>query len=183
MKGLLKILVFGFAAFMLIAVAQEWDFFSSAWFGGSERVESPVYSESDQKDAADTVYLVLSLMRHLYSSGGDPRFAERMPVSDGIVEEMMADIAYLRRNHRRQDPELVSMDVTSVETAGNDRLEIRTRELWQVRFYWAGGDEESQEPHVQAIHGRYLLLRGPRGWLVEGWGFVEPDRPKDEAGA
>ncbi len=37
MKGLLKILLAGFVVFMVFSVAQEWEFFSSAWFGSEEQ--------------------------------------------------------------------------------------------------------------------------------------------------
>ena len=92
-KALLKILLGGFVVFMLLAIGQEWEFFSEAWFGAGE--EKTTASDSDQQEASQAVSLMLNLMRHFYASGGDPRFADRMPASDGILQEMRSDIDYL----------------------------------------------------------------------------------------
>ena len=119
MKTLVKILLGGFAAFMLLAIAEEWDFFSSAWFGSAEEV-SAALSEPDRRAAADTLHLALTLMGHFYTSGGDPRFAERMPVSQGILEEMSADLDYLGRNHRVQEMDLDRLEILSVDSLGRD---------------------------------------------------------------
>ena len=101
MKALGKILLGGFVVFMGLAITEEWGMFSSAWFGESEPEAS--LTDEERKSAADAVHLTLSLMRHLYLSGGDPRFAERMPAARGIVEEILADVRYLARNQRVQD--------------------------------------------------------------------------------
>ncbi|KKK98648.1 hypothetical protein LCGC14_2640660, partial [marine sediment metagenome] len=45
--------------------------------------------ETERKAAADTVYEMLTLMEHFYGSGGDRRFAERMPASATVVDEMI----------------------------------------------------------------------------------------------
>ena len=78
MKNLLLILAGAFAVFMALAIVQEWEMFGAAWFGGGEEAPPPL-AESERKAAADAVYMALSLMQHFYGSGGDPRYAERMP--------------------------------------------------------------------------------------------------------
>ena len=167
MTGLLKIVGGAFAVFMLLAIAQEWEFFSSAWFG--EAVPRTDVTDAAKEEAAAAVRRTLTLMRHYYSSGGDPRFAERMLVSDGIREELLQDVEYLRRNRRVQDPRLVRMEILSVEGAGRDLYEVQTREFWQFRFLSRADRQPSDEPVWQVNRGRYLVRRGSFGWSVESW--------------
>lgn len=170
MKGLIKILLGGFAVFMVLSIAQEWEFFSSAWFGEDD---APVaVREVDRDEASDAVRQMLTLMRHFYSSGGDPRFAERMQVADGIREEISKDVEYLRRNHRVQDPRLMRLEIVSVELAGADLFEVRTREFWQVHFLSVVDRQPSDEPVWQVNRGRYLTRRGSLGWIVESWEMI-----------
>jgi len=176
-KALLQILLGGFVLFMSLAIVQEWEMFSPAWFDEPE-LEAPMTDE-ERKGAADAVHLTLSLMRHLYLSAGDPRFAERMPAAAGIVEEILADVRYLARNRRVQDIELLRLDVTAVDRIGEGRVEVRTREQWQVRSRAAHGGGESEPRRLQALHGRYLVVRGGKGWRVEGWEIVDPPREAD----
>lgn len=167
MRALLKILLWGFLGFMLLAVAQEWRFFATAWFGASApEIE---LAEGDREAAENSVRLMLSLMRHFYASGGDPRFAERIPAAAGIVDEMMIDVDYLARNHRRQEPELLKLEIESTEPLGKEQAEIHTKEFWRIRFSWIDGSGESDPPSHQVIRGRYLLVRDGKGWHVEGW--------------
>jgi hypothetical protein len=170
-KGLLKILLVGFVVFMALAMSQEWEVFSSAWF--AEEPSAPE-TEVDAKPAADVVHLTLTLMGHLYTSGGDERFAERMPAADGMIEEMLADIDYLKQNHRRQEMSLERLEVTSVDPIGPGRIEIRTREHWSVRFLTIGGNTETDPPLQQIAHGKFLVALGTRGWRVEGWEVLDP---------
>lgn len=171
MKRLVQTLGAALAAFLALAMAQEWSLFASAWFGDpGGREELPT---AERQAATDTVHLLLSLMRHLYLSGGDPRFAERLPAADGLVEEMLEDVAYLGRNHRVEDPELRSFEVLSVEELEEGRLEVETRELWTFRVLWAVSGEEAEPARVRVVYGRYLLERRGAGWQVEGWDFAE----------
>ncbi len=171
MKELLKILIGGLAVFMILSIGQEWTFFSSAWFGKEESREP--LSQEEQKAAADAVHLTLTLMRHFYVSGGDSRFSERMPASEGIVREIMADVDYLARNHRIQDAELMRLDITSIDELAEDRVEIRTRESWLVRIRWVADGREAEPPKSLTINGKYLVVRGGRGWRVEGWDLAD----------
>jgi hypothetical protein len=180
-KALIKILLGGFVVFMGLSIAQEWEMFSSAWFGEPQPEAS--MTDEERKSAADAVHLMLSLMRHLYLSGGDPRFAERMPAADGIVEEILADVRYLARNRRVQDIELLRLDVTAVDRLGEGRVEVRTREQWQVRVRWAHGGGDSDPPRSEMLHGRYLVVLGGKGWRVEGWEIVEPGAEVDAGAA
>ncbi len=170
MNSLWKILLSGFALFMVLAIAQEWTFFSSAWFG--EVDESVPVESADREAAVTTLRETLNLMRHLYKSGGDRRFVERMSISDGLREEIMSDIAYLSRNHRRQDPLLLRLEIERAEALGEDRVEIRTREFWQFRWHSLVDGEQTDDPRWQVLRGRYLTRRTSRGWQVDSWEFV-----------
>jgi len=181
LKPLLKILLGGFVVFMSLAIAQEWTLFSSAWFGKPAAELS--LTDEERKEAADAVHLTLSLMRHLYLSGGDPRFAERMPAAEGIVEEILADVRYLARNQRVQDTELLRLDVTAVDPLGEGRVTVRTRERWQVRTRRAHGGGDADPLRSQVIHGRYLVVHGRKGWRVEGWEIVDPEEETNPAAA
>ncbi len=181
MKGLLKILGGGFVVFMLLAIADEWAFFSAAWFGAREEPTAEL-PEADQKAAADALHLTLELMGHLYRSGGDPRFADRMPASDGVKEEMLADILYLGRQHLLQDTELRRLDVMSVDRLGEGRLELRTRERWRFRVVRADGSGAVEPPRTRTVEAAYLVVRGGSGWRVEGWRLLEEGESAAGAG-
>ncbi len=173
MKNLLKILACGAAAFMILAIAQEWTLFRDAWFGSQQT--GPKMSESEQKEAADAIYQMLALMEHLYATAGDSRFAERMPASESVVEEMMQDIEYLRRNHRIQELLLDRLEILAIEELGKDRVEIWTQEFWNIRFLWLVGGREAEPRRPHRFNGKYLLSRGTKGWRVEGWDLAETE--------
>jgi hypothetical protein len=170
-KRLLQILLGGFAVFMALAMAQEWEVFSSAWFGVREpALEAP---EADKKAASDTVHQVLTLMGHLYASSGDARFAERMPASESVTGEIMADIEYLTRNHRRQEMELRRLEIASIQPLSEDAFEIRTREFWNYRIVVIVGGKEDAPLLHQLTYGKYLVVRGNKGWRVARWELAE----------
>lgn len=173
-RNLLAILFGGFVVFQLLAIAQEWPLFASAWLGaGGEG--PPELSVEDRQGAAEAVALTLSLMGHVYLSGGDPRFADRMPAGEGVLAELQADVEYLARNHRRQDLTLEDFQVTDVERLGEDRVEVRTQERWRVRFLRIPGGAEVEPARRQTLSGKYLVVRQGGGWRVEGWDFGGPE--------
>ena len=168
MKDLVKILIIGLLVFMALALVQERQVFLSTWFGGDVQ-PAPEVAEDDRRAAEDTVSNMLSMMRHLYSSDGDPRFAERMPAGQVVIDELMEDITYLRRNHRRQDPRLMRLVVDEVTVAGSGRLRVRTTEHWVIRILWIDGNTEAERPHSMIVHGVYRLARDTAGWKVMWW--------------
>ena len=171
-RELLKLLVGGSLAFMVLAIGQEWDFFASAWFGSGEG--GAEVAEADVREARETVRELLTLMGHLYASGGDRRFAERMPASEAVVGEMIEDIRYLGRRHRVQEPRLSGIEFTAVEPLGGEELEVRTRERWTIRVVTARDGREAGPPRTQSFAAKYRLSRGGRGWKVEAWELAEP---------
>jgi hypothetical protein len=166
-KRLLQILLGGFAVFMVLAMAREWQVFSSAWFGGEPAAVQT--TEADRKAASDAVHQTLTLMEHLYTSKGDARFAERIPASRSVVDEILADIDYLARNHRRQEMDLRRLEIASVDALSEDALEIRTREYWNYRVIFLVGAQEPGPVSHQLTRGRYLVARSNKGWRVARW--------------
>ena len=173
MRGFLKIVVAGTLLFLGVAIVQEWDYFSNAWFGDPPPPSS--LSEADRKEAADTVYELLRLTEHYYGTAGDSRFADRMPASEAVLDAMQADVDYLARNHRVQVPSLTRLELSAVDELGPNAVEVRTRELWSVRMLWSLGGEEAETPRVQVVHARYRLSYNGRAWRVEAWEVREPE--------
>ena len=177
MKNLLKILLGGFLVFIAIAVVEEREIF----FPGalSDNLQLAKLDEGDATAAIATVRQMLSLYGHYYGSGGDQRFAERMPASDAIRAEMAADIRYLRANHRRQKPTLQRLDVESVRPLSEGTVEVRTKEFWIHRIFWIGDSGESEPARSQIVYGNYLVGRQAQSWRVEGWEFSRPPGQAD----
>ncbi|MBD3867915.1 MAG: hypothetical protein IFK94_07315 [Acidobacteria bacterium] len=169
MKNLFKILIAGLVLFIAAAIVQEWSYFSTAWFGaGGERAEAAGVKE---EAAASTLRNALALMSHLYTSAGDPRFAERMPVTGEILAEIRDDIEYLSRNRRVQEPRLQKLEIVSALPAGENRLELRTREFWIHRTFWVDGSGESDPPRSVILYPTYRMIRENAGWRIYGWDF------------
>jgi hypothetical protein len=168
MRGLIKILSLGLALFVAVTVAQEWDYFSSRWFGGAKLEIGP---EGTEAEAVEAVRSTLALMAHFYSSGGDTRFAERMPAGPELIEEFQADVDYLAKNRRIQDPRLQKLELRSIRPAGEGVLAVSTREFWIHRTFWNDGEGESDPPRSEILFVRYQLVRDNVGWLVLGREF------------
>jgi len=173
-RQLLKILALGTAAFVVVAMLQEWQLFATAWFGLA--TPAPAVGEAERAQAEATLRQVLSLERHFYASGGDTRFAERMPVGDGLREEMADEAAYLSKNHRRQQLDLHQLEITEVRRLDDEHLELRTREYWTIRTLDAAGIRETDPARAEVIAGRYLLTRAGDTWRVEQWEIVPPEQ-------
>ena len=93
MKNLIKIVLGGTLVFMAISMIQEWEAFVG---GAAERQPPDGSSEAAKAEAAQAVRSFISFSRHLYA-GGDRRFAERLPATEEITAEILADVAYLRQ--------------------------------------------------------------------------------------
>lgn len=170
LRSLLKIVAAAFAVFMVLAMSQEWRLFYASWLGGNP--PPPRVEAAAREEALAALRLALELTGHLYRSGGDPRFAERMPAGETVVGEVLADVEYLARNHRIQDQRLERLEVLSAEALSGGRLEVLTREAWSVRILWAAGGE-AEPRRREVVRGRYLLAPGRSGWRVERWAFHE----------
>lgn len=178
MKALAKILAGGFAVFMVLAIADEWSFFSTAWFGKPASA-GPAVDEQQQQAAVGSLRSYLALVSHLYASDGDRRFAERIPASPGVVGEMMADIVYLRHNGRYQELVLHGLEVLDVAPLAADRVEVRTKEYWTIRTLFLADDTLADPPRGQIAFARYGLEREAAGWRVVAWELDVPPAPPE----
>lgn len=182
MRNLLKIMVVGFIVFMVLAVGQEWSFFAQAWFGAAPSV-GPVLDEAQQRSAVESVRSYLALVSHLYGSAGDPRFAERIAASPEVVGEMMADIAYLRRNARYQEMALHGLEVIEVVPVSSDRVQVRTKEYWTIRTRYLADDADADQARAQIQFVTYRLEWEGSSWQVQGWSLDDPPAPPDSGGS
>ncbi len=176
MKVLLKVLAVSFAVFMAMAMVEEREAFLPlfAAFSGSAAQETPATLPAQERQAAvDTVRELLSLWSHLEESGGDARFAERLPASPEVVGEMMTEIAYLQHNYRRQEQKLMKLEVVQTEAAGPGRLSVTTREFWIIRTFSSfHRQQEPDPPRSTVVNVRYLLERDGRQWRVSAWSHL-----------
>jgi hypothetical protein len=172
-KSFLKILLGGLVLFIAVAMIQEWDYFSTAWFGDGEGGEVAAAQEGEQ-EAVAAVRTTLALLSHWYASNGDSRYADRMPVNDQVLDELQVDLEYLRRNQRVQEPRLQRFELLSSRPLGPDRQEVLSREFWIHRTFFIDGSGEADPPRSVILQGRYQVVRDPGGWRVVGW-EMDPD--------
>lgn len=176
MKRFLLIVVGAALLFIAGAMTEEWEVFAGSWFT-PPAAASPV-SDEEKGKALETLRQYVTLSAHLYGTVGDPRFADRIPASPEIIEEISSEIAYLRNHRLVEDRVLQRATPLEVQAAGNDRLEVTTREYWIVRRYRLGSSEpEWVESHVAV--NQYRLLRDQFGrWNVVGWEPVIDPEPQ-----
>ena len=172
MKRFLAIVAGSIVVFLAGAMIEEWEVFAQPWFTPPQE-ESPV-SEDDQRAGVKTINLYLTLSSHLYGTGGDPRFAERIPASPDVIDETLREISYLRSHHFIEDPVLQRMDPIDVKGLGPGMLEIRTKEYWIIRRYFIG-TTEVRGTRSDVVFNVYRLSRtGSNDWQVVAW---EPASP------
>ncbi|MCP4663660.1 MAG: hypothetical protein GY856_50390 [bacterium] len=187
MKALIKILLWGFVAFLAIAMIEEREVFLTVFVAPEARsgesetepAPPPELSEAERRGVEDGLRQFLTLMRHLYASGGDPRFAERLPAAAKVVEEIMTDVVYLQHNQRRQELSLMNLEILDLELR-QDRARVRTEELWIIRTFWGPHRQPADPPRSAKFHVEYFLTREARGWHVEGWDLTRGIGDTDE---
>ena len=90
MKSFLAICGVAVIVFLGGAMIEEWDVFAGPWF--AKKPAASLMSDDDRRKASNAVYLYLKLTSHLAGTGGDQRFADRIPASDTLVGETLAGI-------------------------------------------------------------------------------------------
>lgn len=179
MKQLVIILVAGVVAFMAVAIVQERELFLNALAGRPTRPSTKV-SDEHLKSAAAALQRFHSVSRHLYASGGDPRFAERLLAEPPVVDELLQDIAYLRRFGRTQSAELMGLEVLESSPAGpGNRIELKTREYWIIHLLRLADRQPEEPPRSQVQYVTYRLKLDGTTWRLHGWELGDP--PADEA--
>ena len=182
MKNLLKILLGAVLSFQLVAIIQEWPLFAAAWLGvgPGAAVVAPL-SAGDREGAERALREYHALSRHLYAAAGDPRFTDRLPASDQVKDELLADIAYLQHSGLAQEGSLVRLEVLAARRLGEQTLALDTREYWVVSLLEAANRQPVEPPRSQIFWGTYRLRRESGGWRVDAWEVaappLEPDGP------
>jgi hypothetical protein len=164
-KGFLGIVAGSLLLFVVGAMIEEKETFTRDWFASPTPGSG---SSEERRAAADAVFLFRNLSSHLYASRGDARFAQRLPASQPIVDEMRAEIEYIRRNGRVETPRLVRIEFLTSEVTEGVRAEVTTREFWVTQHHWPGGGE-SDPPRSDITHSRYRLGRDGGRWVVTSW--------------
>lgn len=175
MSRFLRIVAGAVAIFIAMSMIEERETFATNWFSAAEKFRAP---EADQRAAAEAVHQFRTLAAHWYGTGGDRRFAERLPATPPVIDELRSDIEYVRQNGRIETPRLMRLDVTSVEVRSEAAAEVKTREMWVTEFHWiAGGTSDATRSDVLFV--RYRLLRDGARWLVSAWDPTDAPRPEE----
>ena len=165
-RPLRNIILSAVVAFLALGGVQEWETFAQQWFGRPKAVVQ--FSKQERDAIAGTVVTFLGLASHFYGTGGDKRFADRMPAALIVMDEISRDIAYIRHNHRTQEMSLLRVEVLAVDAIATDRAEVRTREFWMTR-YFVSGSGATEETRSDIVPAHYRLAREGRTWTVVGW--------------
>jgi len=174
-KNLVKILVIGGVLFTGVCILQDWrNFFRVA----PENAEGADQAEVEAA-ASNTVQQFVSIARHAYQSGGDPRFAERLPASEPVIAELLDEIEYLKKNGRVQIGTLQRFEVLAIERVAANRAIVRTAEDWVVYTADPASGARFEPDRLHAVFAEYRLARRGPAWQVAEWDLVAPPPPPD----
>lgn len=171
MKAFLAIVAASALVFIALGMVEERDVFARNWF---RPPAAPQTNDARKDEVVDAVRMVRALASHLYASDGDARFAERLPASQALVDELRGDVRYVRNNGRIESPQLVRMDVRNVSVHG-DTAEVETREYWITSYAWASGGGRSDATRSDIIAARYRLAREGSKWIVTAWDPIDAE--------
>lgn len=133
----------------------------------SERDARPLAGQ-EALGLARTVETFLRMGAHLHASSGDARFADRLEAPPEVVEELLADIGFVRHGGRIEEPQLVRVEVRDARAAGPSGAEVRTREYWVTRSRSLVRAEPVRS-EASVVEARYALERASSGWRVVDW--------------
>ncbi len=134
----------------------------AAWRASS--VERRDLEQRDRAAAVEAVRAFVSLSAHLRGSGGDRRFAERVPAAPAVVDELVADAKEGRRLGRLDQSRLVQADVRRVREVGLEMVEVTTKEYWVTR-----DSSDSSRYRSDVVPVRYVVRREGGAWRVVDW--------------
>lgn len=166
MTLLIRVVGAALAVFLLLGGIQEWRTLGKGLFLPDQ--PATTMGEEDRASAARTVVEFLQIAAHFYSSSGDRRFAERIPATPEVLEEMQRDAAYVAHNGRVQEATLARIEVVAVTAVGDDRVEVRTREFWTTRWIFRA-DGRVDGVRSDVVRVRYRLVRDGSVWRVVQW--------------
>jgi hypothetical protein len=144
----------------------------------ARRAEAEWLDGTARTGAANAAALFASLTGHLRASGGDPRFADRLPADPPVIAELLADIAFVQHRERLENPRLVKFDLRSVEAVGPGLAEVRAREYWITTTQHRG----EVSTRSDAVTVRYAVRRDAGTWRVADWAVADEPAGADGTG-
>lgn len=170
MTALIRIAGGALAVFLVLGGIQEWRSLAAPLLPPERRLE---LSQADRRAAAATVYRFVQLSSHLYATGGDRRFAERLPSSPALIDEIVRDARYVLHNERVQEPSLMRLDIASIESPSPDVITVGVKEYWTTRYYFKV-DHSFDAVRSDVVLVQYRLQRDAGSWRVMSWDPKEP---------
>ncbi len=156
----------------------------AAWDGARVSPRERALTDVERIAAADAVHAYLTMSSHLRSSGGDPRFAERVPADDQVTGELLREIEFLRHVSRVEEPRLVRAEVRDVRAEAEGIANVLTKEYWITRV--TARTPFQPETRSDVVLARYTVRRESGGWRVASWqidmneaGSVAPAGPAE----
>ncbi len=140
---------------------------SAAWEAARVPREGAL-TDVERKATAGAVRTFLTMSSHLRGSGGDQRFAERLPADDQVIDEMLAEIEFLRHVGRVEEARLVRADVRDVRAEAEGIASVLTKEYWITREM-ATRTPIQPQTRSDVVLARYTVRRDAGGWRVVSW--------------
>ncbi len=137
-------------------------------------VRGEAVGEPARSEAARAVEVFLQLSAHLHGSGGDDRFADAIPASPLVVNELVAAASFALHRGEIEEPRLVRSELRNPTWAGRTVLTLDSTEYWVVRVRDAKGTE--LRTRAEVVEARYHLLHSRREWTVVGWDLLDGSR-------
>ena len=111
----------------------------------------------------------LTILHHFQSSGGNPRFAERLPAEPSLVAEIRGSVEWERHLDEQTDLEPVRVEIVSA--TGRDAVAIvRTRELAIAHTRRRSGSPDARETKRGVVEAwEYRVVHSATGWRVADW--------------
>lgn len=106
-----------------------------------------------------------TLAAHLRASGGDPRFADRIPADPPVVAELLSDITVAQHHGLVERAQLVRFEPRAVDAVGPELAEVRATEYWITR----SGGPAGEATRSDVVPVRYAMRRDAGGWRVADW--------------
>ena len=125
--------------------------------------------DTDRRGIEDSLRFFLSLSAHLRASGGDARYADRLPADPGVTDELVGEVRLLALGRRVESPRLVKLELIEVRPTGLDGVEARTKEYWITEEQGTG-----RRPRSDVVPASYELRRRQGRWQVVSWDIELP---------
>jgi hypothetical protein len=145
-----------------------------------EAARAEVPTKEEERQAIETVHSMVTLAAHLRGSGGDPRFAERIPASPPVLEALQRELEFARHLGVVEDPELRKFEVGRVRRVRPRVVEVDTREYWVTRQVSAAVRPPEAAPpafRTDIVLTRWSVARQAGGWVVVDWQLAPPPEP------